>query len=139
TAVLNGVTYQGSQLAQFQGGRQNSSNFRVEGVWIPTSSIVADVRYTRGFQNQKLGSYGIASDPRLICQSVPAAYTAVAGCTQGFQNVTTNDKTVKDISLRTTIDASVAYSFSAGGRHELKGGWERSKIFNDVASGSVLN
>src|SRR5205823_1287223 len=58
TAVLNGVTYQGAQLAQFQGGRENSNNFRVEGVWIPTSKIVADARYTRGFLNQKLGSYG---------------------------------------------------------------------------------
>jgi len=56
TAVLHGVTYQGSQLAQFQGGRQNSSNFRVECVWIPASSIVADVRCTRGFQNRHLGS-----------------------------------------------------------------------------------
>jgi hypothetical protein len=138
TATLNGVTYQGSQLAQFQGGRQNSSNFRVEGVWIPTSKIVVDVRYTRGFQNQKLGSYGIASDPRFICQSVPSAYTALAGCAQGFSNVGSNDKTTKDISLRTTIDANVGYSFNGFGRHEVKGGWERSKIFNDVASGSVF-
>src|SRR5262249_42330820 len=78
--TLAGTTYQGSQLAQFQGGRQNSNSFKIEGVWIPTSKIVADVRYTRGFQNQKLGSYGIASEPRFICQSVPAAYTTVAGC-----------------------------------------------------------
>ena len=138
TATLGGVTYQGSQLSQFQGGRQNSNNFRVEGVWIPTSKLVANARYTRGFQNQKLGSYGIASDPRLICQSVPAAFVAVAGCSQGFSNVGSNDKTSKDISLRTTIDASVGYSFSGLGHHEVKGGYERSKIFNDVASGSVF-
>src|SRR6266567_83355 len=138
TAVLNGVTYQGNQLARFQGGRENSNNFRVEGVWIPTSKIVADVRYTRGFSNQKLGSYGIATDPRIICQSVPGAYTALAGCAQGFQNVSSNDKISKDVSLRTTIDANLGYSFNGLGRHDVKGGFERSKIFNDVSTGSVF-
>ena len=138
TTTLNGVTYQGSQLAAFQGGRQNSSNFRVEGVWIPTSKAVVDVRYTRGFQNQKLGSYGIATGPRIICQSVPAASVAVAGCTQGFSNIGSNDQISRNISLRTTIDANVGYSFKGLGRHEVKGGWEKSKIFNDVSSGSVF-
>ncbi len=138
TATLNGVTYQGSQLAQFQGGRQNSNNFRIEGVWIPTSKLVVDVRYTRGFQNQKLGSYGIASDPRIICQNVPAAFEAVAGCVQGFQNVGSNDKITKDVSLRTTWDANLSYSFSGLGHHEVKGGWQKSDIFNDVSTGSVF-
>lgn len=138
TAILNGVTYQGSNLAAFQGGRQNSSNFRVEGVWIPTSKIVVDARYTRGFQNQKLGSYGIATGPRIICQSVPAASVAVAGCTQGFSNIGSNDQISRNISLRTTIDANVGYSFKGLGRHEVKGGWEKSKIFNDILSGSIF-
>lgn len=138
TAILNGVTYQGSDLARFQGGRQNSSNFRVEGVWVPTSKLIVDVRYTRGFQNQKLGSYGIASDPRINCANVPTAYEAVAGCTQGFTNIVSNDKTTKDVSLRTTIDANVGYSFSGLGHHEVKGGWQKSDILNDVAQGSVL-
>ena len=138
TATLNGVTYQGAVLANLQGGRQNSSNFRIEGVWIPTSKIVADIRYTRGFQNQKLGSYGIATDPRLICQQVPAALVAVAGCSQGFANITTNDQIFRDVSLRTTIDANLGYSFNGLGRHDLKGGYERSKIFNDVLSGNIF-
>lgn len=137
SATLAGVTYQGSQLAALQGGRQNSNNFRVEGIWVPTSKIVADVRYTRGFQNQKLGSYGISSAPRIICQSVPAASVAVAGCSQGFQSTGVNDKVTKDISIRSTVDAIVSYSFSGMGRHEIKGGFERSKIFNDVSTGSV--
>jgi len=138
TAVLDGQFYQGSGLAALQGGRQNSNLFRVEGVWTPTSNVVVDVRYARGFQNQKLGSYGIASDPRFICQNVPTAYEAQAGCTQGFSNVVTNDKITKDVSLRTTWDANATYLFSALGHHELKGGYERSSILNDVATGSVL-
>lgn len=146
TATLNGVFYQGAGLAQLQGGRQNSSNFRAEGIWTPTNSLIADIRYTRGFQNQKLGSYGIASDPRYICQSVigtatitAAQMATLAGCSQGFSNVGTNDKITRDVSLRQTFDANLGYSFSGFGRHELKGGYTRSTILNDVSSGSVLN
>jgi hypothetical protein len=138
TATLGGVFYQGSDLAKLQGGRQNSSNFRTEGIWTPTSNLVALFRYTRGFQNQKLNSYGIATDPFLICQSVPAAYTAQAGCSQGFSNITTNIGIVRDISLRQTYDANLTYLFNAVGRHELKGGYQRSTILNDVSSGNIF-
>lgn len=137
SATLAGVAYQGSELAAIQGGRQNSNNFRVEGIWVPTNKIVADVRFTRGFQNQKLASYGISSAPRIICQSVPAASVAVAGCSQGFQSTGVNDKVTKDISIRSTFDATLGYSFNGMGRHEFKGGFERSKIYNDVSTGSV--
>ncbi len=146
TAILNGTTYQGADLAKFQGGRQNSSNFRAEGTWTPSASLIAVGRYTRGFQNQKLNSYGIASDPRFICQSIvgitggltAAQLSTLAGCAQGFQNVSSNDKITKDISLRQTYDANLTYMFGGLGRHELKGGYQRSTILNDVSTGSVL-
>jgi hypothetical protein len=70
---------------------------------------------------------------------VPTALNAVAGCVQGFQNVGSNDKTNYDVSIRTTIDANVSYAFSGLGHHDLKGGYERSKIFNTVSTGSVFN
>lgn len=138
TATLGGQFYQGSGLAQRQGGRQNSSNFRAEGTWTPTSNLIALFRYTRGFQNQKLASYGIATtDPFLICQSVPAAYAAQAGCTQGFSNIATNIGINRDVSLRQGYDANLTYLFNAAGRHELKGGYSRSTILNDVSSGNI--
>jgi hypothetical protein len=135
--TLGGRDYQGSDLAQLQGGRQNSNNFRVEGIWIPTSKAVVDLRYTRGFLNQKLGSYGVASAPRVICQSVPAASVAVAGCVQGFQSNRNNDQVIRDVSIRSTIDANLSYSLEGLGRHEIKGGWQKSKIFNDVLTGGI--
>ena len=138
TATLNGTTYQGSYLSQLQGGRENSNNFRIEGVWTPTNRIVANARYTRGFSNQKLGSYGIASDPRINCTAVPTNLQTAAGCVQGFSNVGSNDKTNFDVSLRTTIDANVGYLFNGFGHHDLKGGYQRSKIFNTVSTGSVF-
>jgi len=138
TATLGGKFYQGSDLANLQGGRQNSSNFRAEGTWTPTSNLIALFRYTRGFQNQKLGSYGIATtDPFLICQTVPTAFEVQAGCTQGFSNITTNIGIARDISLRQGYDANLTYLFNAAGRHELKGGYARSTILNDVSSGNI--
>ncbi|MGB9180081.1 MAG: TonB-dependent receptor, partial [Pyrinomonadaceae bacterium] len=136
--TLAGQDFQGADLARLQGGRQNSNNFRVEGVWVPTSKTVVDLRYTRGFLNQKLGSYGVASAPRVICQLVPAASLAVSGCpAQGFQTNRNNDQIIRDVSIRSTIDANVSYLFNAGGRHEFKVGYERSKIFNDVLTGGI--
>jgi len=151
TAVLNGTTYQGSDLARFQGGRQNSDLYRIEGVWTPTGKLVADLRYAYGFQNQKLGSYGIATDPRINCAQIidikdamgnvitsAAQLSAAAGCAQGFTNIVSNDQTVRNISVRKTFAGSLTYSFSALGHHELKGGYERSNILNDIATGSTF-
>lgn len=134
--VVNGQTLTGAEAAFYQGGRQNSNNFRFEGVFTPTSKLVLVGRYTRGFLNEKLASYGIPSGPDFRCTQVPAALAAQAGCTQGFISGN-NIQTSRDISVRTTIDANASYLFNAGGQHELKGGYQRSNILNDVFSGNV--
>lgn len=137
-AVLNigGQNYQGSELARFQGGRQNSNNFRLEGTWTPTNNIILLGRYTRGFLNEKLGSYAISSAPQYVCQQVPSTMVATAGCAQGFATAN-NSNTLKDISVRTSYDAQATFLFNGLGSHELKGGYQWSKIFNDVATGNV--
>ena len=134
--VVNGQTLSGAEAAVYQGGRQNSNNFRFEGVYTPTGKLVLIGRYTRGFLNEKLASYGIPSGPDFRCTQVPAALAAQAGCTQGFISGA-NTQTSRDISVRTTIDANASYLFNAGGQHELKGGYQRSNILNDVLSGNV--
>jgi hypothetical protein len=131
-----GYNLQGKDLAAIAGGRQNSNNFRVEGVWTPSSNFIINGRFTRGFLNQKLGSYGIATGPRIICQSVPTASQAIAGCIQGFTNVRTNDVIIKDVSVRTNYEANLTYLGNFGGRHEIKGGWQKSDILNDVLTGN---
>ncbi|HEX2639770.1 MAG TPA: TonB-dependent receptor, partial [Pyrinomonadaceae bacterium] len=138
SAVLNGTLYQGAGLAQLQGGRQNSNNFRGEAIWTAGRGLIVDVRYSRGFMNQKLGSYGIPSDPRIICQSVPSQYIAQAGCAQGFSNISSNENVFKDVSIRDTWDASLTYVFKGLGTHEVKGGYQRNKIYNDVSTGNVF-
>ena len=137
TLTVDGTTFQGADAARFNGGRQNSNNFRAEGIYTPSSKLVLLGRYTRGFQNQKLSSYGIPDIPQYVCRNVPAAALALAGCPQGFVNVSSNSQIVRDVSVRTTIDAQASYLFNFGGHHEVKGGYQRSKIFNDVLTGNI--
>ncbi len=47
-----------------------------------------------------------------------------------------NTITRKDVSVRESYDFSGAYIFNAGGQHELRGGYQRFTIFNDVQSGN---
>jgi hypothetical protein len=134
----DGVAFaQGAEAARFKGGRQNSNNFRFEGTYTPSSKWFAIGRYTRGFMNEKLGAYGVFSGPQYVCSQVPASQQAAAGCAQGFVNVSSNSAVKKDVSIRTAYDAQTSYIFSAGGRHELKGGYQHSVIENDVATGNA--
>ena len=138
--VLGGQTFQGADLAARQGGRQNSNNFRVEGNWAPNSKLVTTLRYTRGFLNERLGAYGIPAGTRIRCRAASAAASTAAGCLTGYQNTNNNFQNDRDVSIRNTFDANASYLVSnLGGRHEFKGGYQFSKISNDVSQGTALN
>ncbi len=125
-------TLAGAALAERQGGRQNSNNFRVEAVYTPTSKLITTVRYTRGFLNEKLNSYFIPQVTRFRCLAGGATFCGATG----FQNTTNNAQVTKDVSIRTTVDADVSYlAGNFGGTHELKGGYQFNKISNDVDRG----
>ena len=138
----------GADLARAQGGRQNSNNFRVEGVYTPNSRLVTLVRYTRGFLNEKLNSYFVPQTPRVTIRQCTGAFANIAACRAasgvpadlatpvGFTNTTNNTQILRDISIRNQINADISYLVSDfGGRHEFKGGYEHNKIFNDVERG----
>jgi len=132
TANYGGTTgiLTGNQFASKQGGRQSSVLFTVDGVYTPTSNLVFSARYTRGFLNEKLGNYFVPEAVAITtCANAPASFNCAVTASSSV--------TRKDVSLRQTYDASVAYTFSAGGRHELKGGYQRFTIFNDVALGNT--
>jgi hypothetical protein len=114
-----------------QGGRQTANAVTFAGVYTPTSNIVIDGRYSRGFLNEKLGNY-------FVPQAVEVAACTIDAGAAPFPCTTTsaNSLTVKDISIRETYEFSGAYIFSGVGRHELKGGYQRYTIFNDVQSGN---
>ena len=116
-----------------QGGRQTSNLVTFSGVYTPRSDIVIDGRYSRGFLNEKLGNYFV---PQFV---EVAACTRDAGAAP-FPCTTTgsSSQTVRDISIRETYEFSGAYLFNGGGRHELKGGYQRYTVLNDVQSGNNL-
>ncbi|HMJ08989.1 MAG TPA: carboxypeptidase regulatory-like domain-containing protein [Pyrinomonadaceae bacterium] len=119
----------GHEWADQQGGRQNANAVTVAGVYTPTSNLVIDGRFSRGFLNEKLGNYFVPSTVQIFSCGTPNV---------NFPCSTTgaNSITVKDVSVRTSYEFSASYIFNLGGRHELKGGYQRYSIFNDVQSGN---
>jgi hypothetical protein len=124
------------QFRPLQGGRQTSNLVTASAVFTPTSNLVIEGRYSRGYLNEKLGNYFV---PLIVpevftCSYTPPATQSTFACTP----TTANTITVKDISIRTSYEFSGTYLFDLGGRHELKGGYQRYTIFNDVISGNNL-
>ncbi len=119
----------GHNFTDRQGGRQNSNLVTLAGVYTATSSLIIDGRYSRGFLNEKLGNYFIPEVVQIFSCGTPST---------NFPCTTTGANTItrKDVSLRQSYDFSAAYIFNAGGQHELRGGYQRFTIFNDVQSGN---
>lgn len=125
--VLRGNDYTASQ-----GGRQNSNLATLAGVYTPTSRLVIDARYSHGFLNEKLGNYFIPRTTQIFACTNTSPTNPVFPCS----TTAANTITVKDVSVRQSYEFSGAYLFEAGGKHELKGGYQRYTIFNDVQSGN---
>jgi hypothetical protein len=119
----------GHNFTDLQGGRQNSNLVTVAGVYTATSRLIFDGRYSRGFLNEKLGNYFVPETVQIFSCGTPNV---------NFPCATTGANTItrKDVSLRKSFESSVAYIFNAGGQHELRGGYQRFTIFNDVQSGN---
>lgn len=130
-------TLTGRALTDRQGGRQNSNNVTAQAVYTPTSNLVFSGRFSRGFLNEKLGAYFAVPGTQIVCQlgNTPATPNQFpGGCSQGF-STPSNSETVRDVSVRTNYEGDATYIFNLAGRHELKGGYQRFNIFNDVAAG----
>lgn len=116
-----------------QGGRQTANSVTASAVYTPTSNIVIDGRYSRGYLNEKNGNYFI-----------PTGFAQISECNRVTGNVSpfpcsttgANAITVKDISIRESYDFSGSILFKGLGRHEVKGGYQRFTISNDVQSGN---
>jgi len=130
-------TLTGRALTDKQGGRQNGNNVTAQAVYAATDNLVFSGRFSRGFLNEKLGAYFVPLGVQTVCSignSPPPAPQFPGACTTGASSPA-NSETLKDISIRTNIEADGTYIFGLGGRHEIKGGYQRAKIFNDVAAG----
>jgi len=101
----------GSELSDRQGGRQNANNVTAQAVYSATSNLVFSGRFSRGFLNEKNGSYFAVPGTRIVCQigntpGNPNQYPG--GCSQGFSSPA-NGETVRDVSVRTNYEADATY------------------------------
>lgn len=119
----------GREFTDRQGGRQSSNLVTIGGVYTATSKLVFDGRYSHGFLNEKLGNYFVPEVVQIFSCGTP--FAAFPCATTGANTITR-----KDVSVRQSYEGSVAYVFNAGGQHELRGGYQRFTIFNDVQSGN---
>ena len=124
----------GSQLTNRQGGRQNSNNVTTQAIWTPNSNFVASFRFSRGFLNERSAAYFIPQVTRFTCGGL--AVPTDAGCALGFSNVPSNNNIFFDVSTRNNFEGDVSYIVNKfGGRHEIKGGYQNTKVTNDVSRG----
>lgn len=125
----------GQDLYSRQGGRQTSNNVTGQASWTPNSNIVISGRVSRGYLNQKGNNYFIPQLTRYVCQNGGSAAQVTAGaCSTGAVDPA-NSFTKKDISIRTNYEADFTYFTTLGVRQEIKGGYQRFRIKNDVDSG----
>ncbi|HEX6278744.1 MAG TPA: TonB-dependent receptor, partial [Pyrinomonadaceae bacterium] len=127
-----------------RGGRRNSNSYNGQATWTPNNWMVLNFRHGRSFQNEKLGSYGLTSSQRFgvstgspinPCDQASFNWPGTVPYCRGF-NTGSNDITVYDVSTRTTYDADATFvGLNAGGRHNIKVGYQRNELFNDVDSG----
>jgi hypothetical protein len=136
-----GTSYSSHDYSAIRGGRNSSNNITTHLEWTPNSKTVVTARYGRAFQNEKAGNYAIPEGVRVICSGSAAAYaTIVTGCPGGigYQNLTANSITTRDVSLKNEFSADISYLVSGlGGKHDFKGGYLRGRITNDVLSGNA--
>lgn len=127
-------TLSGQDLYRRQGGRVSSNNFTFQAAWTPLSSVIASFRFSRGFLNEKGGNYFVPSATRYVCQN--GSNTIAGACTTGTVDAA-NSNTVKDVSVRSNYEGDFTYFANFGVRQEIKGGYQRFRIKNEVDSGYV--
>ena len=131
TVNINGQSYSGQDYYSRLGGRQNSNNFTAQASWTPLSSIIVSGRFSRGFLNERIAAYFVPSTTRYRCLGLT---TTGQTCTPGTADPA-NSGTDRDVSVRTNYEADFTYFSNRGVRQEIKGGYQRFKILNDVDRG----
>ena len=121
------------------GGRVNSNAYNTQATWSPNNWMVLNFRTGRSFLNEKLGAYGRTAGQRFRvvggfvdpCDFIPGRTTNCAGFDTG-----SNFLTAFDVSTRTTYDVDASFvGINAGGRHNIKVGYQLNRLYNNVDSG----
>lgn len=131
----------GSSLRRRQGGRNNSNNTTFQAVYTPFSKLIGTFRYSRGFLNQRGNNYFVPVGNQYSCDHGNTASTTFPGACADGSSTPSTTLNLREVSLRTTYEGDATYLFNAGGKHQIKGGYQHIGIFNDVARGfsQVIN
>jgi len=132
----------GSSYTNQTGGRINSLQITGGGSYVLTDNIVVSARIGHYFFNNKLGTYGTGSAALATVNCLERRSTPfVVGSTNfptgfGCQVGTGNNyprtfNSLFDTNIRDQFDVDAIYSFDLGGRHEIKGGYQRNAVKND--------
>ncbi|CAN5594232.1 hypothetical protein BH10ACI3_BH10ACI3_06370 [soil metagenome] len=135
----------GANYINQTGGRLNSVNFTAGGSYLLSSKLVLSARYGHYFLNNRLGTYGTGSAllPTVTCSEKKGTtqppggtqFPAGFGCVIGTgNNYPRTGNSLFDVNVRDQFDADAIYSFALGGRHEIKGGYQRNAVRNDSDS-----
>lgn len=122
-------TLQGSALRSRQGGRDNANSVTLSGVYNPFNWLIGSFRYTRSFLNARGNNYFVPSGNAYTCDS---RSLVGGGCVPGYSSPSTTQN-VRDVAIRTNYEGDATFMFNLGGRHQLKGGYQRMETFNDRA------
>jgi hypothetical protein len=128
-----------------KGGFTPSWQGALNTTWTPRNNIVVSARIGRNYLNDKGGNYDIPVGQvmPIISNACPTRFACVAGTTSaGNPTIQSNNITLFDITKRTNYNFDGTYIFRAGGQHALKGGYQRSQLFNSIRnerSGGYVN
>lgn len=122
---------QGSALRSRQGGRDNANNVTGTAVYNPTSWLIGSFRFSRAFLNARGNNYFVPSGNQYVCHTTSDA-SIPNSCAPGSSSPSTTQN-LRDVAIKTNYEGDLTFLFNLGGRHQLKGGYQRLKTFNDRA------
>jgi hypothetical protein len=108
--------------------------------YLPTSSFAISSRFGRFTTDENstgvefpgiIHQFNSTSTPAGIA-AIPAEFRKPSGFSSG---VLVTDATAKDHYIRDAFTIDGTYFVNAGGEHQIKGGFQSEKIFNDVQTG----
>lgn len=124
---------------EFQGGYTPAWQGALNVTWTPTSHLVVSARMGRSYLNDKGTNYDIPALqnwPRIQVACPTSKFNCVSGSTSaGNPIISTNSLTLFDITKRTNYNFDASYIARVfGQQHVFKGGYQLSKLFNDILS-----
>lgn len=115
-----------------QGGYRPSQQYTLSGTLSPTNNIVIQARYGYRYMNDKMGNYGLSTQPYLIYRDAATKFPELPAEIRqpnGWVNVSSTLGIVKDITTRNNVYLDMTYIV---GSHTFKGGWQLNRLHNDT-------